>query len=319
MRRLSEERGLTLIELLVATTIMLIVMFATLTSFDAFGRRQTITQRQTDAVEKLRFVGERVAKQLRNLASPTNNSTTTIERALPNDIIFQTYEPTKRRVRYCLPSGSSDERLYFMTQNPNADGSTKALPTTTECALTTTAGWDRVQAVGENIVNNRTSRAVFNYNWSSAASAVNDYNKITGLRMVMVVDVNSAANRPAPVQVASGIDLRNQNQAPTAAFQVTGGGAGNHTFVLNGSTSSDPEGRTLQYFWYRGRTAGFTPTLADKIGESKTYTYTVPNSDIGSGTWYFKLEVRDPGGLSSFCPLNGTGVSTNCSSTAQTF
>jgi prepilin-type N-terminal cleavage/methylation domain-containing protein len=319
MIRMREEDGLTLIEMLVAMTLMLIVMFATLTSFDAFGRRQTINNKQTDAVERLRFVSERVAKQMRNLASPTNNSGDTIERAEGDDIIFQTYEPQKRRVRYCLPNGSTDERLYFMTQNPNADGSTKALPTTNSCAPNTGGGWDRVQVVGENVVNNRSGAPVFTYNWDQAAASSNAYGKITAIRLLMITDVNSSSARPNAVRVASGIDLRNQNQAPTAAFRVTGGGAGNHTFILNGSGSSDPEGRSLTYFWYRGRTAGFTPTAADLIGDSKIFNYTVPNGDIGSGIWYFKLEVRDPGNLSSFCPLNGSGVSSNCSSTAQSF
>jgi prepilin-type N-terminal cleavage/methylation domain-containing protein len=319
MNRLSDERGMTLPEILVAMTIMLIVMFATLTSFDAFGRRQTINNRQTDAVERVRLVGDRVAKQLRNLASPTNSSGGTIERAEANDIIFQTFEPTKRRVRYCLPSGSSDETLYFMTQLPAAGGGTKALPSTGSCQATTGGGWDRVQVVGNNIVNNRSGTPVFTYNWDATAASNSDYTKITGIRLSMLVDVNASAKRPAAVRVLSGIDLRNQNQPPTAAFQVTGGGAGNRTFVLNGSASSDPEGRSLSYFWYRGRTSGFTPTTTDLIGDGKTYTYTVPQGDVGSGAWYFKLEVRDPGGLSSFCPSNGSGVNSTCTSAGQTF
>jgi type II secretory pathway pseudopilin PulG len=315
---MREESGMTLVEILVAVTIMLIVMFATLSSFDAFGRRNQINNRQTDAIERLRLVADRMAKQLRNLASPTNSSTFTIERAQSDDIIFQTFEPTKRRVRYCLPSAASgDERIYFMTQAPGPGGTTPALPTTTQCGLGIGGGWDTIQRVGDNVVNRRTGDALFNYNWSAAAEAASDYNKITNVRLNIVVDVNSSTQRPSAVRVGSGIDLRNQNQAPTAAFSVIGNG--NHSFTLNGSASSDPEGRSLTYFWYRGRTATFTPTAADLIGDSKVYTYNVPIGDIGSGTWYFKLEVRDPGGLSVFCPTNGTGVTTGCSSTAQSF
>ena len=101
-------------------------------------------------------------------------------------------------------------------------------------------------------------KAVFLYNWDSSAQSALQYTSITNVRLNFVVDVNSALTAPSPIRIASGVDLRNQNQTPTASFQVTG--SGNHGFILNGSASQDPEGRSLSYFWYRGRTATFTPT-----------------------------------------------------------
>ena len=50
---------------------------------------------------------DRATRQLRNLANPTVNSTTTIDRATDYDLIFQTSDPAKTWVRYCLDTSGS--------------------------------------------------------------------------------------------------------------------------------------------------------------------------------------------------------------------
>ena len=54
------------------------------------------------------------ARQLRNLANPTVNAATTIDRARPYDFIFQTSDPAKTWVRYCL----ADDRRRLARTRP---------------------------------------------------------------------------------------------------------------------------------------------------------------------------------------------------------
>jgi type II secretory pathway pseudopilin PulG len=300
MRR---EEGYTLVELLVAMILMLIVMGATLTTFSSGQRRQRVNERQIDSVELARSTLARMSKQLRNLASPTNAAIKTIDVAQDNDLVFQTYEPAKRRVRYCL--NTTSHQLFQMTQT--ADPTAGNLPATATCAAVTT-GWNKVVIVANNVVNQRAqSVPVFQYNAPTTDTA-----KITTITATVFVDVNAANKRPDQLKVATGLGLRNQNQNPTSGFSVRG--LGGRRFLLDAAASADPEGRTLTYIWYRGSTAGFTPLAANEIGRGVVLDYTFAASDA-VGAWYFKLEVRDPGGLSAFCPTNGTGISTGCSGT----
>jgi hypothetical protein len=99
--------------------------------------------------------------------------------------------------------------------------------------------------------------------------------------------------------INSAVFLRNQNQRPTAAF--TGTSNGNHRVLLNGSGSSDPEGRTLSYRWYLGSSypgcpAGAGGTGYTLMGTGITLTAGFPDSSDQTVT----LEVTDPGGLCGF-------------------
>ena len=51
---------------------------------------------------------DRAARQLRNLANPTVTATTTIDRADDYDFIFQTSDPARTWVRYCLEPGGGE-------------------------------------------------------------------------------------------------------------------------------------------------------------------------------------------------------------------
>ena len=69
----------------------------------------------------------------------------------------------------------------------------------------------------------------------------------TEIGATLWVDVDMKA-KPAETSLQSSVFLRNQNRKPVAVFTtpVVNGG----TIVLNGSQSSDPEGKALEYFWY---------------------------------------------------------------------
>src|SRR5688572_18754197 len=84
-----EESGFTLIELLLVCTLMLVVMGATLTTFESFQKNTDINTRQNEAQEEARRSIDYLARELRNLASPTDYDPNSVKRAEAHDLIVQ--------------------------------------------------------------------------------------------------------------------------------------------------------------------------------------------------------------------------------------
>ena len=304
MNRLGEEQGFTLTEVLLAATLMIVVLGAALSTIEGFWTTNKINNEQNDAQDIARTAIDRLAQQLRNLALPTPTSPNSIDKAESYDLVFKTAEPSRRRVRYCLttpyPESPGEGTLYMQTQ-AGAGPVDPAVPSTGSCPGPTGPGaWARTTLVAQHVVNTvkGKNRPVFSFNASTAALP-----KITLVRSDLFVDVN-ADRRPHESSISTGVYLRNQNQLPTSSFTVASGGTGTRRFLLNGSGSVDPEGRTLFYTWFNGA----NPNLADTtcsptdalgcIGRGVTLDYTVPTS-AGNGTQTFTLLVRDPGGLTA--------------------
>jgi type II secretory pathway pseudopilin PulG len=90
--RYRDERGFSLIELLVATTCGLIVAFAGLTVFDGFNRAIVTTNRLTDAQDAARREVSEMVRILREAGAPppkTGAQISTVVSALPNDVVFR--------------------------------------------------------------------------------------------------------------------------------------------------------------------------------------------------------------------------------------
>ena len=250
------EAGFTLVELLIAMTIMLVILSATLTTLDGFSKRHRLEESRTDAQEGLRRGMDRLERQLRNLATPAPG-VKSISRALGTDVIFQTADPLKRWARYCidpsdelLPSGRAS--LWYQV----SAGVSNTPPAATSCPQTT--GWSSTESVGEAVVNARDglgpSRPLFTYNWPAAAEAADppDTSAITRIRTELWVDTNPGA-KPAEQRLTSGVFLRNQNRAPVPGFTWSANSPG---AILNASTTTDHEGRRLEYHWYYGASPG---------------------------------------------------------------
>lgn len=332
-RRLREEGGWTLTELLVTITLMIVVLGATLTSLDTFTTNSRLNTKQNDAQDKARASLEQVARQLRNLAVPTGNATS-IDLAGRNELIFKTADPTRKRVRYCLNdsvngASAGNERIVRQVQ-ASGDTST-ALPAAASTGCPSTwPNWDSTTGftVTDNVVNNVSGiRPLFSYactggcpSGTPVGDAPTDLSKVTEIRAEIFVDVNKSSERPNENRIATGIYLRNQNQKPLASW-TSRTGTGPNTVVFNGSDSSDAENRTLVFFWFSGESAadrtavatdpkspGLACTVARHcIGVGVTLTYQFPSSASTGVT----LLVRDPGGLTDFLPKTcnpATGV-----------
>jgi prepilin-type N-terminal cleavage/methylation domain-containing protein len=296
-RLLREERGMTLTEVLIVSVLLTVVLGATVSVLDSFRKTTDTNTRLNEAQDSIRVSMGLMTRELRNLASPTNEQPLAIERAEPKDLIFRSVAGNKpagslnvrnaRWVRYCI-SGSGLGTLW--RQELTWTGATApAAPAATSCPG---SGWGAQRVQASNITNG--GRALFSYN-SATLSA------ITEIGVSLWLDPDPGRT-PTEVSLQSSVFLRNQNRAPVAAFTaVASGGA----VVLNGSDSSDPEGRSLSFYWYdANRSSNSCGELPPEIpttgcvGKGLVFNYFPPSS--GSRTVY--LIAADPAGLKSQAP-----------------
>ena len=312
-----DERGFTLIELLLVMSLALLILGASLTSFTNYYRSQKTNQTLNDSAQESRNAMDLAARQLRNLANQDpSQQTTTIARALPFDLVFQTSDPSRKWVRYCLdtagtagqPSSANRGMLW------ESETATATAPNSSMMGSCPGTGWVSRRIVSDHVTNRMSGvdRGVFSYSCKIGAPAgcpasAADHTRITNINAQLWVDPNPG-KAPAELRVVSSIFLRNQNEAPVAEFNTAA--AGSRTVILNGSASTDPEGRTLAYDWFLGNGAiTLTPeeacaqeikqkangTTLIYLGQGTTYRYSVPTGV--ASPMNIQLVVRDPGCL----------------------
>jgi hypothetical protein len=292
---MSDERGeMTLTGLLVAAVVFIVVLGATFDLFGGSQRAAAESQVRNETQDRVRLAADALARQLRNLASPTPDQPLAVERAQDREIVFKTVDPNSdastihvKRVRFCL-----DNSGVLWKQEQTGEDATLALPAVdTNCSGTAWNGMPR-RAVAQNVVNYVGGQAVpvFTYNTTTPLSA------ITSVHVDLLVDQDTT-RPPGQTRISTGVFLRNQNRAPSGSFTITQTATG---LMLNGSLSSDPEGDPLTYCWYDTQKVGSNPPAGSScrangqyVGENVTYHYTVANG-TSHGIW---LEVRDSAGL----------------------
>lgn len=323
MSRARDQRGFALIELLVAMTIGLVLLGATLTTFNGLLNDERTNDVRLDAAETGRRALDEQARQLRNLAQRLSSAV--IDTVGPYDVIFQTSDPARTWVRYCLdtatPASTSRGRLWVSEQSLPASPTT-SYPVTADmraaCPGVRQAGsttrWNTQRVVAEHVTNRRDGldRPIFDYACSTGTTCATDpnqFDRIVTLGSTLLVDPEPARGA-AELKVATRVLLRNQNQRPTASFVAAR--SATRTVTLNGSASSDPEGRTLDYYWFKGgvptsidcRTPPTpnTPTAwggtnVTLVGSHVVAPYAFPASDGAAVTTskVMALVVCDPG------------------------
>jgi type II secretory pathway pseudopilin PulG len=234
----NPEAGFTLVEVLIASVLMIVVLGATLTALTSYQQNTQTNQRQNDGQDQARRTMDLVARDLRNLASPVIERPEAVDRNGAQDLIVQSEgrgtggslnARNTMRVRFCL---SPDGEVYRSIQTwttaaiPNA-------PATTDCPGT---GWTSSTVVAQNVVNG--TRPIFTYNATTLQ-------EITEVTTSLYVDVNPG-KPPAETELQSSVYLRNQNRKPTALFSLE---VINNSILMNASESTDPEEKALIYSW----------------------------------------------------------------------
>jgi hypothetical protein len=283
----SEAGEFSLAGLLVALTLFGGVLGATLTLFEGFDRTSRATQDRSDNQDRTRQGVDRVVRELRNLASPTQEKPDAVDLAGPYDLVFLTIDAlgpnsglnasNVMRVRYCLSSSTTNGLLYRQTQRWTT-AATPTMPSTAACPGT---GWGTSTVVADRIVNRyqSQSRPVFTYNGQVAVD-------VSTIRADLFIDLNPGKS-PVESRLSSGVFLRNQNRRPVATFDTPG--KTTTGLILNGSESTDPEGEPLTYVWYDGST---------KVGDGIVFNY-----NVAKGTSHnISLKVYDPAGLEGVAP-----------------
>jgi type II secretory pathway pseudopilin PulG len=288
-RLVREESGFTLVELLLACVLMLVILGATLTTLNSFQSNAETNARQNDSQEEARRATDRLARELRNLASPTNEEPEAIKRALPQDLIVQSVADVRpadsfnarntQYVRYCYDAATSRVVRQRKTWKTATDPD---FPSGSDCPAVL---WETTEVVAQDVVN--AGRPLFTYNDS-------DRLRITEVHTGLYVDVNPG-KRPTETSLFTTVFLRNQNRKPTGRFSAVPSGT---SIVLNGSDSEDPEERALYYYWYDPAATSGPPGDPTLVGEGIVYVYTPATP----GNHIVYLVVKDQANLSSEAP-----------------
>ena len=329
MRILRGQEGLTLIEVLIAAATMLIVLAATMTVFESSSRQQRLVDEHVDAQQTARVSLDRLAGDLRNLASPSDLSGAavssgsgilprSVERNLPYDVIFQRVADTMpagsfnrtnvQRVRYCLDSTDPERGRLWQQMQTWTSATPPGMPADTACPGT---GWDagKDATVASAVVNRAggQARPVFRYATTSAAVTAGDDDSradISRLRADLYIDPTPGRN-PVESHLATALFLRNQNREPTARFTITPLNPLTRLMDLNATSSEDPEGQLLDYeFFYDPPTPLPSPLECKDVPEGGTRhpscISTAARLQFTAPTWgehTYVVRVTDPSGL----------------------
>jgi type II secretory pathway pseudopilin PulG len=314
-----DESGFTVIELAVAAAISLVVLGATMSLLISMMTERTATDKHADAAQQARQGMDRLARQLRNLASPADVITNSalikpksVDRNLPFDLVFKDVDEgaltsisnpaNVRRVRYCLqtsgsiPGGgtASDARGVLWMQTQRTSASTTVLPAAPPASTACPgSGWDDARKVADFLTNASASPPDALFRYSSATGQITATDDAAREQIIRVeadlfVDPDPL-RRPTAAHLTSSVVLRNQNRAPTAFFSFVVTNTLSCTLQLNGSGSEDPENKRLTYTWSRDGVP-----LDTGLQNRVLVQLTAP-----TGVHTYKLEVKDPAGLAA--------------------
>jgi hypothetical protein len=282
---LKDERGFTMVELLVATTAALIVFGAGIELFTNFWSLASRATTSSQSQGTVRRAIDRVSISLRSSMSASGSSQP-VERNTSSDIAFLMPSASASltnnsrglmHVRYCLDiSSPSNEKLWLQTLAYNSS-SQPTPPSTTACP---SPSWTTQHQVAANIVNQVQSPVKPLFTGTTDGSG-----NVLDFSIDAFVDSDPNSGPPA-IELQSRVSLRNLNRPPTASMSCTGQSNGHA--ICDASTSSDPDGDSLLFSW----TMDGAPLAVT--------SYRLDQSGLASGSNHtFVVTVTDPGSLTA--------------------
>lgn len=157
VRRLREEDGFTLMELLASMAVLVLVLAAVLGAFEAFSTQTQANTKLTSAQDTVRREVDAMTRMARN-ATPVGAQLDAITRPATassvNDVIFGTYgvdnSTTPRFVRYCV---NTITRSLWREQSPNTTGADPG------GACPSAGAWTRSRILNGTVANTATTPA----------------------------------------------------------------------------------------------------------------------------------------------------------------
>jgi prepilin-type N-terminal cleavage/methylation domain-containing protein len=287
-----DQGGFTLIELLVAISLSLIVFGATLNALDIFQKDNRDDQLRNETQDNARNAVDLFARQLRSVSAPSTGAAGALQVAEPFSIVFQTSDPSKStpsgqnasnamRVRYCLDDSNPGSETLWTQVHKWETAKEPILPNATACPDLSQGDWETSRRLAQHVTNEigGQRRSLFSYPASSVG-------EIASVEVNMFTDLNPGRH-PGETQLTTGIGLRNANRAPIAEFTATNVNGSGYV-RLNASESIDPDGLALTYKWWKDGALQETTSQAWETASKES-----------PGEHTYKLEVKDPGGLSS--------------------
>ncbi len=252
--RLRSERGFTLVELLVSMTLGLVVLSATLVTFNGFEQTNHRNRTQNEAQDKARNGIDRIARELRNHATPTGEIPQAIVKAQHDDLVFLTVDNVRpagslnernvKWVRYCLEPATS---TVWHQELRWTDGPVRPAPASSACP--NGSGWTTTQPLVEHVVNDRDANGngdcLFTFG-VAGCGAPTELAEVRAVDTTLFVDADPNV-KPQRTRLNTTVVLRNQNRPPTAAFIAKP--LGDRHVLLLATSSDDPEGQSLHYEW----------------------------------------------------------------------
>jgi type II secretory pathway pseudopilin PulG len=286
MRRLREEGGFALTELLVGMVLMALVLGTSLVVFSVFSNQSRRVDNQSQAQNNARRAIDRMVVQLRSATAGNVTGGQPIEMATAYDLVFMapSLSPTLTdnargvvHTRYCLDTSTSTNAVLWMQTAPYNTTSSSAPPATTACP---SSAWPNQQRVADHLVNQLQSPAVSLFTAQTEASG-----NVTDITVRAFVDANTSTD-PRATDLQSSVTLRNLNRQPTASLNCQA--LSNGHALCDASASADPDGETLTYSWTMdGSPVSSTSHRLDQSGLASHSTHS------------FTVTITDPGGLTS--------------------
>jgi hypothetical protein len=302
MSRLRSEEGVTLVELMIVCAVFTLILGATLDAGLVSEKLNGQSQNRQYQSDDARIAVNRTMRELRNLARRID--TPVISRATATDFIFQTSDPSRTWVRYCLKATDTGTSLW-------TSSSAGALTTAMTGACPGT-GWQRAGQVVDGVVNTAPGRDFPLFTYACAAglpstcpSTAAELSRILTVTMDLWVEADTGD----PTRVTSTVFLRNQNEPPVAAGSARS--LASRQVILNASGSYDPEGRNLRIMWFKTPAPTFTcddgPPASALLWTGVTLNYTFAATEGVSGsTTSFDLVICDVGGLQARATVQAT-------------